>query len=152
MVNQSCIQTSIYNPRGCELVLLYPPSQLSCWKQMTEKDKAYLNLLIGDYRAYEGPTMEENLRMDLLRYWHKYYKNPEGNRVRIDISYVHDGETSNANTVIEADEFFDKRLDAAEFNELMKPHARKVCRHIDVAVPFCRISDYTITISQFFEV
>ena len=119
---------------------------------MTEKDKAYLNLLIGDYRSYEGPTMEENLRMDLLRYWHKYLKSPEGNRVRIDISYEHDGKTDHSNTVIDASEFFDERLDPAEFNELMKPHARKVCRHIDVAVPFCRISDYMITISQFFEI
>lgn len=152
MDNQSCVQTTLYNPRGCELVLLYPPSQLSCWKQMTEKDKAYLNLLIGDYRAYKGPTMEWNLRMDLIRYWHKYVNKPEGNKVRIDITYEHDGETSNVNTLIEADEFFDKRLDPAEFDELMKPNARKVCRHIDVSVPFCRISDYTITISQIFAI
>lgn len=152
MVNQSCVQTSIYNPRGCELVLLYPPSQLSCWKQMTEKDKAYLNLLIGDYRGYEGPTMEENLRMELIRYWKKYANKPEGNRVRIEIIYEHDDKKDVSGTFIDANEFFDKRLDPADFNELMRPHARKVCRHIDVAVPFCRISDYTITISQILEV
>lgn len=152
MLNQSCVQTAIYNPRGCELVLLYPPSQLSCWKQMTEKDKAYLNLLIGDYRGYEGPTMEENLRMEIIRYRHKYANKPEGNRVRVEIIYEHDDKKDVAGTLIDADEFFDQRLDLAEFNELMKPHARKVCRHIDVAVPFCRISDYTITISQIFEI
>lgn len=141
---------ALFEPRGTQPCWSKPVSQLSFWKQASEKDKAYLRLLFGtDWKDRLPVTVEDQIEFQLIDYWksvHTGARPAQGDIVKVVVVYTAAGITDSINVMFESGMF---SLGLEDFvAEVAKLQAHTLAVRLDHACDWDKLEFYTVSILQ----
>lgn len=141
---------ALFEPRGTQPFWCKPPSQLSFWKQASEKDKAYLRILFGtDWKDRMPVTVEDQIEFQLIEYWksvHTGARTAQGDIVKVVVVYTAAGVTDSMEVMFESGLF---TLGLEDFaHEVGKLQAHTLAVRLDHACDWDHLEFYTVSLLQ----
>lgn len=141
---------ALFEPHGMQPFWCKPPSQLSFWKQASEKDKAYLRLLFGtDWKNRMPVTVEDQIEFQLIEYWKSVHcgaRSVQGDTVKVVVVYTAAGVTDSQTVMFESGLF---SLGLEDFvAEVAKFQAHTLACRLDHACDWDHLEFYTVSVLQ----